>query len=73
MPNLRKLCRRVVPAVFWPMGILGSLLLLSNFALGKNDSVGILPNLFPAAVTGYDQNLDFRPRRDSTRRVSSIS
>ena len=43
----RKHRRPVVPTVFWLMSISGSLLLLSYFIFGKNDSVGILSNLFP--------------------------
>ncbi len=46
--------RPVVPTVFWLMSISGSLLLLSYFTFGKNDSVGILSNLFPAGVAGYN-------------------
>jgi len=63
----RKLRRPVVPTVFWFMSISGSLLLLSYFTFGKNDSVGILSNLFPAGVAGYNLYLDLthkRRRRD---------
>ena len=59
----RKLRRPVVPTVFWLMSISGSLLLLSYFTFGKNDSVGILSNLFPAGVAGYNLYLDVRHRR----------
>jgi lipid-A-disaccharide synthase-like uncharacterized protein len=31
--------------------------------LGKNDSVGILSNLFPAGVAGYNLYLDLRHKR----------
>jgi lipid-A-disaccharide synthase-like uncharacterized protein len=55
--------RPVVPTVFWLMSISGSLLLLSYFTFGKNDSVGILSNLFPAGVAGYNLMLDLRNRR----------
>jgi lipid-A-disaccharide synthase-like uncharacterized protein len=55
--------RPVVPTVFWLMSISGSLLLLSYFTFGKNDSVGILSNLFPAAVAGYNLVLDLRNRK----------
>ena len=53
----------VVPTVFWIMSITGSLLLLSYFTFGKNDSVGILSNLFPAGVAGYNLLLDLRHKR----------
>jgi lipid-A-disaccharide synthase-like uncharacterized protein len=59
----RKLRRPVVPTVFWVMSISGSLLLLSYFIFGKNDSVGILSNLFPATVACYNLFLDVRHRR----------
>ncbi len=56
--------RPVVPTVFWLMSISGSLLLLAYFTFGKNDSVGVLSNLFPAAVAGYNLALDLRHKRD---------
>jgi len=55
--------RPVVPTVFWIMSITGSLLLLAYFVFGKNDSVGILSNLFPAGVAGYNLMLDLRHKR----------
>jgi lipid-A-disaccharide synthase-like uncharacterized protein len=55
--------RPVVPTVFWIMSISGSLLLLSYFVFGKNDSVGVLSNLFPAAISGYNLVLDLRHKR----------
>ena len=55
--------RPVVPTVFWLMSISGSLLLLSYFTFGKNDSVGILSNLFPAGVAGYNLILDLRHKK----------
>jgi lipid-A-disaccharide synthase-like uncharacterized protein len=55
--------RPVVPTVFWLMSITGSLLLLSYFTFGKNDSVGILSNLFPACVAIYNLVLDLRHKR----------
>lgn len=55
--------RPVVPTAFWIMSITGSLLLLAYFVFGKNDSVGILSNLFPAGVAGYNLVLDLRHKR----------
>jgi lipid-A-disaccharide synthase-like uncharacterized protein len=66
----RKLRRPVVPTVFWVMSISGSLLLLSYFIFGKNDSVGILSNLFPAGVAGYNLYLDLKHKR--VRREASV-
>ena len=44
----------VIPRVFWYMSIVGSLMTLAYFIFGKNDSVGILANLFPAFVAVYN-------------------
>lgn len=46
--------RPVMPALFWYMSATGSALLLSYFIFGKNDSVGVLSNLFPAVVAFYN-------------------
>lgn len=59
----RKHGKPVVPTIFWLMSISGSLLLLAYFTFGKNDSVGILSNLFPAAVAGYNLYLDVTHKR----------
>ena len=59
----------VVPTVFWLMSISGSLLLLTYFTFGKNDSVGILSNLFPAGVAAYNLYLDLAHKR--SRREAS--
>jgi lipid-A-disaccharide synthase-like uncharacterized protein len=59
----RKLRRPVVPTVFWVMSISGSLLLLSYFIFGKNDSVGILSNLFPVGIASYNLYLDLTNKR----------
>ena len=52
----------VMPRLFWVMSLVGSACLLSYFIFGKNDSVGILANLFPAGVAGYNLYLDLRQR-----------
>lgn len=54
--------RSVVPRLFWYMSIAGSLLLLSYFIFGKNDSVGVISNLFPTLVASYNLYLDHRRR-----------
>ena len=56
----RRAGRPVVPRLFWTMSVCGSALLLSYFIWGKNDSVGVLANLFPAAVAVYNWILDVR-------------
>lgn len=55
--------RPMLPALFWYMSICGSVLLLGYFTFGKNDSVGILSNLFPFAVALYNLYL----HRSNTR------
>lgn len=55
--------RVVMPRLFWYMSLAGSVLVLSYFMLGKNDSVGIISNLFPAFVAGYNLWLDFSHHR----------
>jgi lipid-A-disaccharide synthase-like uncharacterized protein len=49
----------VMPRLFWYMSITGSLMLLSYFIFGKNDSVGIMSNLFPFMIASYNLYLDF--------------
>jgi lipid-A-disaccharide synthase-like uncharacterized protein len=48
----------ILPRLFWYMSITGSLLLLLYFIFGKNDSVGVLSNLFPFFVAMYNLRLD---------------
>lgn len=55
----------VMPRLFWYMSLFGSFCLLSYFVFGKNDSVGILSNLFPFVVALYNLALDGRHRRES--------
>jgi lipid-A-disaccharide synthase-like uncharacterized protein len=56
----RKHKRPVMPRLFWIMSVGGSVLLLSYFIWGKNDSVGVLSNLFPAAVAIYNLVMDLK-------------
>lgn len=55
----------VVPRVFWYMSGVGSVLLLLYFIFGKNDSVGILSNLFPLFVALYNLRLDIVAKRNT--------
>jgi lipid-A-disaccharide synthase-like uncharacterized protein len=50
----RKRGEPAFPAAFWTMSLMGSALLLTYFIWGKNDSVGVLSNLFPMAVALYN-------------------
>lgn len=53
----------VLPRLFWYMSMIGSIFLLLYFIFGKNDSVGILSNLFPFAVAFYNLTLDYKHRK----------
>ena len=53
----------VLPRTFWYMSAAGSVMLLGYFTLGKNDSVGILSNLFPLFVALYNLYLDIKNKR----------
>lgn len=55
--------RSYIPRFFWYMSLAGSVLLLAYFTFGKNDSVGILSNLFPSFIAGYNLFLDIRHGR----------
>lgn len=59
----RRLGRPAIPRAFWIMSMVGSALLMSYFIWGKNDSVGILSNLFPATVALYNLVMDVRAGR----------
>lgn len=56
--------RVVVPQAFWAMSVVGSGLLLAYFIFGKNDSVGILSNLFPMGVAIYNWMTHLRSARE---------
>lgn len=55
------------PGLFWTMSIAGSALLLAYFIWGKNDSVGVLSNLFPMAVAIYNQLMHRRAESEVQR------
>ena len=63
----RKLKRVVMPLAFWWLSVCGSALLLAYFILGKNDSVGILSNFFPAFVSVYNLVVHLRQNRGRTQ------
>jgi lipid-A-disaccharide synthase-like uncharacterized protein len=54
----RKAKKPVVPVAFWVMSVIGSLSCLAYFIFGKNDSVGVLSNLFPCSVAAYNLYLE---------------
>lgn len=59
----KKARRPTLPLGYWYMSLGGSFMLLSYFLFGKNDSVGILSNLFPSLVAGYNLYLEWGHRR----------
>lgn len=60
----KKKRRTHLPMMFWWLSIVGSLLTLSYFIWGKNDSVGILQNAFPAFVAVYNIIVEMRHRKE---------
>jgi lipid-A-disaccharide synthase-like uncharacterized protein len=61
----RKHKRVVMPLSFWWLSVLGSILLLAYFTIGKNDSVGIISNFFPTFVSVYNLIVHLRHRKNS--------
>jgi len=59
----KKRGRTHMPNTFWYMSVTGSFMLLAYFIFGKNDSVGILANLFPAGVASYNLFLNYRYKK----------
>lgn len=59
----RRAGKPVIPRLFWYMSVVGSLMTLSYFVFSaKQDSVGVLQNLFPAFTAIYSLYLDIRNR-----------
>jgi len=52
------------PRAFWLMSLAGSAMLLTYFIFGKNDSVGILSNAFPAGIALYNLYLDIKHKSE---------
>jgi lipid-A-disaccharide synthase-like uncharacterized protein len=61
----------VLPTLFWYMSVAGSVLLLCYFIFGKNDSVGVLSNLFPFLVAIYNLYLDHKARAE--KKLGAVS
>lgn len=56
----------VIPRLFWYMSVLGSLMTLSYFLFSaKQDSVGVLQNLFPAFTALYSLHGHQAPRLEA--------
>ena len=57
----RRAGRPVIPRLFWYMSLLGSVMTLSYFVFySKQDSVGVLQNIFPAFTAAYSLWLDIK-------------
>lgn len=65
----RKEGRPTMPRLFWVMSLLGSILCLSYFIFGKNDSVGIISYMLPMWVAGYNLYLDVRHVRERAEKT----
>jgi lipid-A-disaccharide synthase-like uncharacterized protein len=59
----KKLRRVHMPQSFWWLSVFGSALLVSYFTFGKNDSVGVMSNLFPAFVSIYNLVVHLRAHK----------
>jgi lipid-A-disaccharide synthase-like uncharacterized protein len=69
----RKLGRVVMPLSFWWLSVLGSILLLAYFIVGKNDSVGILSNFFPTFVSVYNLYVHMRDMKRRRQVVNEVT
>ena len=59
----RRAGKPVIPRAFWYMSVVGSLMTLSYFLFSnKQDSVGVLGNLFPSFTALYSLYLDIKHR-----------
>jgi lipid-A-disaccharide synthase-like uncharacterized protein len=61
----RKHRKPVIPRSFWYLSLAGTLFTLSYFVFGKNDSVGVLQNIFPLFIATYNVYLDLTHQRRS--------
>jgi lipid-A-disaccharide synthase-like uncharacterized protein len=52
-----------VPPAFWWFSIAGSVLMLSYFSIGAPDAVGVLSNLLPLAIAGFNLRVVQQERR----------
>jgi lipid-A-disaccharide synthase-like uncharacterized protein len=59
----RRAGKPVIPRAFWYMSVVGSLMTLAYFVFSaKQDSVGVIQNLFPAFTAVYSLYLDIKHR-----------
>ena len=61
----------VIPRLFWYMSLVGSAMTLAYFLFSaKQDSVGVIQNLFPAFTASYSLWLDIKHRGWNRDRAS---
>lgn len=59
----RRQGKPVIPRLFWYMSLVGSAMTLAYFTLSaKQDSVGVIQNLFPTFTAAYSLYLDIKYR-----------
>jgi len=67
----RKHRKPVIPRLFWYMSLVGSAMTLAYFLFSaKQDSVGVVQNLFPAFTASYSLWLDIKHRGWNRERAS---
>lgn len=66
----KKAGKPTMPRLFWLISMSGSLLCLTYFIFGKNDSVGVLSNLFPATVAIYNLYLDITHHKKNNVKIT---
>ncbi len=62
--------KSIIPFGFWECSALGSLLMLSYFAIYQRDSVGVLQNIFPLPI--YLRNLYLRYRHKEPKHPGNV-
>ena len=68
----RKAGKPVTPRIFWVMSMIGSCILLAYFVFSpKQDMVGVLSNLFPSFIAGYNLYLDLTHEKKAEARAAA--
>jgi len=65
----KKAGKPVMTRWFWLLSLAGSVFLLVYFIFGKNDSVGLLSNLFPIVIALYNLILDSKYQKTTLNKV----
>ena len=69
----RRAGKPVIPRLFWYMSLAGSAMTLAYFIFSsKQDSVGIIQNLFPSFTAAYSLWLDIRNRGWNKDRAGAV-